>query len=501
MPLDIGLILPEPFRANMKALHPPNLPSIKLSARKLFELERSGKYESALDQFGDGWAAMDFVPDTAGLDAPHAAELLLRFGALIGFYCFKDQIQEGHERSKDLVMTARDMFSAAGNVEKVAECEAYLAVSYWRLYQYSEALVWTDSVLAYDLPSSSPSRLYAHVIVSLVLQDQKRHRENVDYCLAHEKEMREFGSPFLNGSLSTNTGLSYKNLGDKASAMKYLTLARHFHELSGHKPYLGTVQNNLAQLHKEEGRFHLAHEAADAAIKTYRQLKDRAREGSTLDTRAQIYLAERSYTEAEKAATASIALLKDARNTAFMSESLMTRSVTRLRSDNVPGALDDLIEAVNITKQQNGEEAANLLITNFAEEMKRCVERAPSEGAVEASDMELILPRSLSHYSDYKGLWINSVNLEHRGIAQGALAVVTPVKPLRGDLIAISENGSGAISCGTYDYEFGIVCLDRGDREPILFDENDVEILGKIIGYCDHADQNGKLKVRPLRQG
>jgi tetratricopeptide (TPR) repeat protein len=310
--------------------------------------------------------------------------------------------------------------------------------------------------------------------------------------------MRKSGDVFLNGSLSTNIGLSYKNLGDSSSAMKYLTLARHFHERSGHKPYLGTVQNNLAQLHKEDGRFHLAHESADAAIKTYRRIKDRAREASTLDTKAQIYIAERRYDEAEKAASSSIAMLVRARNTAFMAESLMTRSIARLRAENVPGALGDLIEAVNITKRLNGEGAASQLIADFAAEIKRCAEVPSGDISIAGSELELVLPSALSHYSDYKGLWINTAGLEYLGIFQGSLAVVTPVKPKRGDLVAVLENASGAINCGTYDYEFGIVCLDRGNGEPLLFDENNVEILGKIIGYCEASQADNKMQVIPI---
>lgn len=482
----------------MKAFHPRSASSVKVAASKLFRLERSGRYEAALGEFGNEWRAVAYLPDTTGLTRSEASELLLRFGALVGFYSYQHQLATGQDRSKDILTAARRGFEELGEREKTAECDCYLALAYWRTYEYREALAWIEGVSHRDLPPTSKTQLFAHVAKSLILLSQKRYAESIDLCLSTEAAMRRFGDAFLNGSLSTNIGLSYKNLGDTVSAMRYLTLARHFHELSGHKPYLGTVQNNLAQLHKEERRFHLAHESADAAIKTYRRIKDRAREASTLDTKAQIYIAESRFIEAQEVASASIAMLRDAGNTAFLAESLMTRSTARLRSDNIPGALDDLIEAVNITKQQDSDESADHLIAGFANEMKRCVELCPSEGSVEAADMELELPPSLSQYSSYKGLWINTPHLEYLGVPQGSLAVVTPVEPKRGDLVALSENTGGAISCGVYDYEFGIVCIDRSDGEPLLFDKDDVEVLGKIIGYGEMRDADGKMQIKAL---
>jgi hypothetical protein len=36
---------------------------------------------------------------------------------------------------------------------------------------------------------------------------------------------------------------------------------------------------------------------------------------------------------------------------------------------------------------------------------------------------------------------------------------------------------------GFYDSDFGIICLDIPNSEPLIFDENEVESFGKVIGY------------------
>jgi hypothetical protein len=61
--------------------------------------------------------------------------------------------------------------------------------------------------------------------------------------------------------------------------------------------------------------------------------------------------------------------------------------------------------------------------------------------------------------------------------------------------------GSGQVICGLYDCEFGIVCLERGDDDPQLFNEDDISILGKIIGVCNTGrDADGKMLVEPINR-
>jgi len=115
-------------------------------------------------------------------------------------------------------------------------------------------------------------------------------------------------------------------------------------------------------------------------------------------------------------------------------------------------------------------------------------------------DIELVLPASVAEYGDYKGLWIHTDHFESIGVKRGDLAILVSGKVERGELVAVADKKTEAVSCGFYDSEFGIVCLDLGDGEPMLFDSNDVEILGKVIGTSTgKPDVDGKTHVRPLR--
>ena len=83
---------------------------------------------------------------------------------------------------------------------------------------------------------------------------------------------------------------------------------------------------------------------------------------------------------------------------------------------------------------------------------------------------------------------------------KGSLAIVVKAKVKRGDLIAVAEVESGEVSCGFYDADFGIVCLEGADGEPQIFDEKEIRILGKIVGVSNSGrTEDGKMVVEALK--
>lgn len=471
-------------------------PVTRLTSRKLVTLERSGRYEEALECFGSGWADDGFLPPDGLL--VNYSECLLRYGGLLGFYGYKCGLATAQERSRNILTLAHEQFVEQGDVDKIVECENYIALSYWRSGEFREALVWVDEALSRNLPSSNGARLYTEVIRSLVFLHTGQIEENIANCTAVEEDMRKHGDAFLNGCLCTNLALSYKRVFRNADSLEYLVLARYFHEKSGHKIYLGTVHNNLAQLFKVQGKFESAHEAADSAIRIYKKIKDRTREGSTWDTKAQIYLSERKVSEALGAAQRSIKLLQTIPGSADLAESFLTKAKILLLDGSFSEAILSLVDAINITRVQNGDDATKVVIEDFEAALKE--NRTPLlSPQVDPDELELVVPASISSFADYKGVWITNKKLENVGIPSGSLAIVIPGPVSRGELIAVLERKNSVVSCGFYDSEFGIICLESDDNDPELFMENEIEVLGKIVGVCRSGKgADGKMIVEPL---
>ncbi|MEO6655517.1 MAG: tetratricopeptide repeat protein [Pyrinomonadaceae bacterium] len=481
----------------MKTRHIQTATNPAVLAGKLFKLERCGKYSEALNELADIWPNTEVSPDVNSFDEHDRAEILLRCGSLMGFHGHNTQIADAQLRAKDLLSNARERFLILEMIEKAAECEVHLALTFWRTGEYNEAENWVAEALGHDLPDSSDTRLYSCVTQTLIDVDRKRYREIVDFAEQIESDLRKYGDAFLLGSFYSNLAISHKNLGNLTQALSYYELAKYYHERSRHKTYLSIVENNLAHLYLVTGQFLKAHSSIENAAKIFRQLKDKTREGYALDTKAAIYLAECKYADALQTVERALTILKKSENSAYLVDTLLTKSKILLRLDNFSDAVVCLIDAVNIAKVQAGNVAVKRLISEFETALNAKSE--PPKKTLDDGDFELILPQSIGHYDDYRGVWINNTRLEDIGLGKGSLAIVVKAKIDRGDLIALVELETNEVSCGFYDSEFGIVCVEGTSGEPQIFDETAVRVLGKIVGVCNSSkDKDGKMAVESL---
>ena len=483
----------------MKILHTQT----KIVFQNLFRFERCGRYSDALAQLEGVWEDINALPNIEGLDAFEAAEMILRCGSLIGFDGHNKQISNAQEISKNLLTEARHRFVELNNVEKIAECENYLALAYWRTGESVEAETWLEQSLLRNISSSNNVRLYSKIIKCLILLSNKKYEEIILNLQNEENSFLSCSDNVLKGDFYNQYALALQELGQTSEALKYLELAGVYHRKSGHQIYLGAVENNLAQLYKIERRFAKAHEAIDRATKIFRKIKDRTREGFSLDTKAQIYFAEGRFNEALITIEAAIAIMLTSENLAYLVETYLTKTKILIYLDDISAATLCLFEAVQLAKANISEEAANNLVKEFEntlhEKNSFVADTIFTENKAEEETFELILPPSIAHYRNVQGIWIKNTHLEPFGLRKGSLAIVVREKIKRGDLVALSELATDAVSCGFYDADFGIVCLENGSGEPTLFDENDIKILGKIVGVCSsEKNSEGKMFVKPL---
>lgn len=470
-------------------------------AKRLFKLERTGRYAEALDDLACIWPDPELLPELESFEQIDAAELLLRCGSLIGFHGHSIQRAGTQERSRDLLMAAHKYFAGLKNVEKLAECENYIALSYWRTGEMNEAQIWVDESLSRPLPNSSVVKLFSYIVQCLVNIPAKKDRQNLAALKSLEAAFLACDDECLKGDFYNHCGLALDNLNRQTEAVEHFELAKYYHECSGHNIYLATVENNLAWLYKDAGRFARAHEAANNATRLFRKIKDKTREGFSLDTKASLYFAEARYEDALRTVERALIILKSGENTSYLIETLLTKAKILVFCDNFTDAMVSLIDAVNIARVQTGEAAAKRLISEF-DDVIRLRNKTPGNkpgNKPGTDDLEFILPSSIGQYLDYRGVWINNGRLEDIGLAKGSLAIVAKTDISKGDLVALSEIVSNEVSCGFYDADFGIVCLDNADGDPLVFNETDVQILGKIVGVCNSGrDKDGRMAVEVL---
>ena len=472
--------------------------------RELFSLERCGQFEQAMAELRGIWDDLALEPNVGSLDARVAAEVFLRCGALVGFLGHSRQIPSAQERSKNLLTKARTMFLDDYRIEKLAECENYLALAYWRTGEINEAESWIEQSRSHELPAVSDARLYSHVILDLIRLSQKRFQDIYAGFAKKEKLFVEYADGFLAGNFYMNYGIAAKNIGQISRSLSALQTARDLFASAHNKVQVAMAENNLSQVFKSERRFGEAHSAIDEATRLFREIGDRTREGFSLDTKASIYFEEGKYNDALATVDQGIAILSTSENYGYLTETIATKARIQLFSADFATATLTLSHAVEIAKVRISEETAVRLIREFEAALyHRDARRARPLEAVAteltAGDLKLVLPASIAHYDDYQGFWINNSDLESYGLTRGSLAIVVAEEIRRGDLVALAEVNSDLVSCGFYDSDFGIVCLEVGSGDPQLFDRSSVRILGKIVGVTDaRKNADGTMDVRAL---
>ncbi len=488
----------------MNPRHPQTARAHSELVRELFALERSGHFEQAMLELRGTWDDTTIEPSVTGLDPRLAAEIYLRCGALIGFLGHSRQIPSAQERSKNLLTKARSIFLELYQPEKLAECEDYLALAYWRTGEINEAESWIEESHAHDISDTCDARLYSHVIKNLVRLSQKRFAEVCENFSALRESFLENADDFLIGNFYMNFAIAARNIGDISSSQDALYQARDFFARAGNNVQVAMAENNLCYLYKSERKFVEAHNAIDRATDLFKQIGDRTREGFSLDSKALIFLDEGKYDEALDAVDQGIAILRKSENYGYLTETIATKARIQLFSNDFSTATLTLLEAVELAKVRIGEEAAMRLIREFEQALDdrnsgRGRNPEGERSGLAGDDLKLVLPTSISHFDDYQGIWISNSDLEPYGLARGSLAVVVDDKVRRGDLIALVELSTDLVSCGFYDSDFGIVCLEAGGSEPQLFDKSDIKILGKIVGVCrQEKNSDGTLDVIPL---
>ena len=352
----------------MKTLHTETA----LLLERLFKLERSGKYDEALAELRDIWDDITTFPNVEEYEHREAAEIILRCGALIGFLGHNKQIPDSQETSKNLLTEARNRFLKIYNVEKIAECENYLARAYWQTGEFAEAEIWIEESLSHNLPNSNLTRLYSYIIESKIDFANSRYEKILQNFANLENDFLTYADNCLKGDFYNHYGLALRNIGKTLETIEKYKLARHFFQKSGHQIYLGLIVNNTAYLYKSENRFSEAHEAIDNAVKIFKRIKDRTREGFSLDTKAQIYFAEGKYKEALKTGDKAIAILTKSENKAYLVESYMTKAKTLIYlEDDIAAATLCLAEAIQLARINISEKPPKIWSENLKKPVRK----------------------------------------------------------------------------------------------------------------------------------
>jgi tetratricopeptide (TPR) repeat protein len=485
----------------MELLHKDKT-TIQNLIKEVIGLERVGDYETAFELLSGFWDDITTLPNVSDLPPLLAGEILLRYGSMVGLLGNLKQMPNAQEYSKNVLTAARSKFIELYKPEKIAECENYLSLTYYWKGEYNEAMVWIDEALSRKLNNQDEIRLHSHIIKTMVLLAESKSDEVIFYldAVSFYFENADF---LLRGCYCTNLSLACKNIGELDKSLRLLTFAKFCHQKSKHRLYLATVENNLAQLYKLRNEFSNALESADNAIRLFTAMDDAQRIAFAFDTKAQVLIAKEDFSEAVNLANDAIQILRRGENFGMLSEVYLTKAIAFLNLENIPETVFSLFEAIRLA-QLNGESQAKRIVESFEtawlSKFPPKIQRLYSEHEkLKMSDIEIDLPRGVSPNQRFYGIWIKNNHFKEFGLERGRFAIVVETEIEKGDLVAISDNETELVSIGFFEREFGLVALENLLSEPELFNENQITILGKIIGYCEpEINSRGRYTVQAI---
>ena len=325
-----------------------------LRCRKALELRDCGDYDGARDAMAPLWAGIGSRPETEELHSSVVPEVLLCAGILTGWLGSRNEVKEADDYARDLITESIRLYEELGDSMKVAEARTELAHCYWRTGAHDEARILFSTALE-TLPPESNTRANALLGLSVVEWSASRFDESWRILSSNAPLFRKITNHTLKGYFHNQSAMTLRALATGANGSDYFQQAiKHYEEadyhfaLAGHTVYRAHVKNNVGYLLFKLSHFRKAHEYLDHARRLLVAVRDKVRVAQVDETRAQVFIAQQRYSEAEVAARNAVASFRKAGRERFLSEALVTEGIALARLARTVRAQAAFHEAVEV---------------------------------------------------------------------------------------------------------------------------------------------------------
>ena len=313
------------------------------------QLENAGDYEEARLALAGIWTTIVERPSVAGLQPTTKAELLLRVGTLAGWIGSAQQIPRAQDFAKDLIAESARIFASLGQHEKAVEAQTDLAICYWRAGAMEEASIWFQEALSRATTVENRVRILINKAIVEIFSN--RNDEALKQLSQVAPLLEQIDDHATHGRYHMQRALAFKRLGGQENLDRALieNAAASFHlEQAGHTRYVARVQNNIAFILIEFGRYDEALEHLNNARQVLLELKDMGSIAQVHETRARLFLAQQKYAEVADEADAAVQILQDGDEHPLLAQALTTKGIALAQLGHGETALETFSKACEI---------------------------------------------------------------------------------------------------------------------------------------------------------
>ncbi len=343
--------------------------------RYAFEFKEKGDYDAAQAIMRPLWKRLGVRPDTTGLLPSVTAEVLFCVGVLTGWIGSRNEIKEADEWARDLLTESSRFYESISDVKTLAEIRSELAVCYWRAGSLDEARIMFTEALE-TLTAEGNSRAYALLGLSTVEWSASRYKKSLKILTDNAPLFKKIKSPSLKGTYHNQVALVLRKLTTPAN--KAAQLRRVLHEYEEADSYLklarntfgrAHVQNNIGNVLRDLGHYAEALEYLDYARRLTVNVRDRVRTAQVDETRAQVFIAQQNYIEAERAAGFAVKSFEKAGRQCFLTDALITQGIALARLKQTERARFTFQKAIEVAHQAGALNRAGLAALTMIEEI------------------------------------------------------------------------------------------------------------------------------------
>lgn len=345
------------------------------TCRTALELRDRGDYDAAQNAMRGLWRGVGERPETTDLHPLVAAEVLFCAGILTGWIGSKNEIKEADDHARDLINESIRLYESAGDFKKVAEARTELAYCYWRAGALDEARIMFAEALE-RLTIAGNTRANALLGSSVVEWSSARYDDALQILTENAPLFRKIANHTLKGFYYNQLAIMLRHLATEEKETEYFQRAIKAYEeadrefkLARNTVFRAHVKNNLGFLLFKLSHYRKAHAYLNHARRLTVSVRDRVRTAQVDETRAQVFIAERRYAQAEVAARSAVRSFEKAGRECFLAEALITLGIALARRGKMVAAQFALQRAIEVGHQAGALNRAGIAALTMIEEV------------------------------------------------------------------------------------------------------------------------------------
>jgi tetratricopeptide (TPR) repeat protein len=348
-----------------------------LRCHTALELKDRNEYDAAREAMFPLWKGIGSRPNIKGLNDSVVAAVLLTTGILTGWLGSRSEIKDADDYARDLITESITLYEALGDSRKVAEARAELGYCYWRAGANDEARIHFNEALK-RLTFGGNARANALIGLSFVEWADSRYTEALKVLTDNTQLFEKITSHVFKGTYHNQIGIILEEIGAASKtrpgnyfqrAIDEYRAADEEFKLAKNVVYRAHVKNNIGNLLKELGRFKEAHQYLEQARRLFMRVRDKVRVAQVDDTRAQVFIAEGKYAQAEVIARIAARSFERAGRQCFLAETLITQGIALARLHETKPARFIFQRALEVAHQVGALNRAGLAALTMIEEI------------------------------------------------------------------------------------------------------------------------------------